>query len=341
MAGNNCLEFEKPIYELEKKIQELMQMGEEEKIDFSREINQLKQKCTQLKKEIYGHLSSWQRVQMARHPQRLYTRDYIKELMTNFVELHGDRLFSDDRAIVGGLARFEGQSVVVVGHQKGRTTQENLERNFGMPHPEGYRKGLRLMRLAEKFSFPVISFVDTPGAYPGIGAEERGQGEAIASNLKAMALLRVPFIVLIIGEGGSGGALAISVGDRLVMLENAIYSVISPEGCASILWRNAEKAGEAAETLKLTAHDLKELKVVDEVIPEPLGGVHRDPPFVIERLRKSIRKALKELSSLPVDKLLERRYQKFRKMGAFLEPGEKKQKRVQGCRKPRNVNSKN
>lgn len=319
MAEIEGLDFERSVIELEKKIAELKKLGTNEKVDFSQEIASLEKKCDELKKEIFGNLTPWQKVQLARHPQRPYTLDYINLVMSDFVELRGDRNFADDRAIVGGLAKFENETIVVIGHQKGRTLQENLERNFGMPHPEGYRKALRIMKLAEKFSFPVISFIDTPGAYPGIGAEERGQAEAIAQNLKTMSELKVPIIVVVIGEGGSGGALGIGVGDKILMLENAIYSVISPEGCASILWRDAAKAPEAAKALKLTARDLMELKVIDEIIAEPLGGVHRDIGFVGKQLAEKIKRYISELKNLPVEELLKKRYQKFRQLGEFVE----------------------
>jgi len=319
LAEIEGLDFERPVVELEKKIEELKNLSANEKIDFSQEITSLERKCEELKKEIFGNLTPWQKVQLARHPQRPYTLDYINLFMSDFVELRGDRNFADDRAIVGGIAKFENETVMVIGHQKGRTLQENMERNFGMPHPEGYRKALRIMKLAEKFSIPVISFIDTPGAYPGVGAEERGQAEAIAQNLKTMSELKVPIIVVIVGEGGSGGALGIGVGDKVLMLENAIYSVISPEGCASILWRDAAKAPEAAKALKLTARDLLELKVIDEIIDEPLGGAHRDIGFVGRQLAEKIKRYLSELKNLPVEDLLRKRYQRFRQLGEFVE----------------------
>jgi len=319
LAEIEGLDFERPVVELEKKIEELKNLSASEKVDFSQEITSLEGKCEELKKEIFGNLTPWQRVQLARHPKRPYTLDYINLLMSDFVELRGDRNFADDRAIVGGVAKFENEMVVVIGHQKGRILQENMERNFGMPHPEGYRKALRIMKLAEKFSISVISFIDTPGAYPGIGAEERGQAEAIAQNLKTMSELKVPIIVVIVGEGGSGGALGIGVGDKVLMLENAIYSVISPEGCASILWRDAAKAPEAAKALKLTARDLLELKVIDEIIDEPLGGAHRDIGFMGRQLAEKIKRYLSELKNLPVEELLRKRYQRFRQLGEFVE----------------------
>jgi acetyl-CoA carboxylase carboxyl transferase subunit alpha len=319
LAEIEGLDFEKPVVQLEKKIEELKSLDVNEKVNFSQEITSLKKKCEKLKKEIFGNLTPWQKVQLARHPQRPYTLDYINLLMSDFVELQGDRSFADDPAIVGGMAKFKEETVVVIGHQKGRTLQENMVRNFGMSHPEGYRKALRLMKLAEKFSIPIISFIDTPGAYPGIGAEERGQAEAIARNLKAMSELEIPIIVVVVGEGGSGGALGIGVGDKVLMLENAIYSVISPEGCASILWRDAAKASEAAKALKLTAQDLLELKVIDEIIDEPLGGVHRNIEFVGRQLEEKIKSYLNELKNLPVEELLRKRYQKFRLLGEFIE----------------------
>lgn len=319
MAEIEGLDFEKPVVELEKKIEELRSLGAANKVDFSKEIEGLEKKCDELKKEIFGNLTPWQKVQLARHPRRPYTLDYINLLMSDFVELQGDRAFADDPAIVAGMAKFKEETVVVIGHQKGRTLQENMVRNFGMSHPEGYRKTLRLMKMAEKFSMPVISFIDTPGAYPGIGAEERGQAEAIAHNLRSMSELEVPIIIVVVGEGGSGGALGIGVGDKVLMLENAIYSVISPEGCASILWRDAGKAPEAAKALKLTAQDLLELKVIDEIISEPLGGVHRDIGFVGKQLEEKIKKYVEELKKLPVEELLRKRYQKFRLLGEFIE----------------------
>jgi len=312
-----ALEFEKPIAELDSKIEELRSCAATEHMDFSEEIRTLEEKCEQLRRQIYGSLTPWQRVLIARHPQRLYTLDYIKALCSNFMELHGDRTFSDDASLVGGLATFEGRSVVVLGHQKGRTVQESMRRNFGMPHPEGYRKALRLMKLAEKFKKPVLCFIDTPGAYPGIGAEERGQARAIAVNLMEMAALKTPVICIVIGEGGSGGALAIGIGDRLLMCENAWYSVISPEGCAAILFRDATRAAEAATALKLTAPELKSLGIVDEIIPETQGGIHRDPAMTLEAIRASLIKNLDQLQGLSEEQLLDRRYQKFRSLGTW------------------------
>ncbi len=316
------LEFEKPIAELEKKIQELQSCEAGEHLDFSKEIRVLQGKLEQLKDQIYGAITPWQRVMIARHPQRPYTLDYIQAIFTNFIELHGDRTFSEDSALIGGLAFFEGMPVVVMGHQKGRTVQESMKRNFGMPHPEGYRKALRLMKLAEKFNRPVITLIDTPGAYPGVGAEERGQARAIAVNLLEMAGLKTPMVNIVIGEGGSGGALAIGMGDRLLMCENAWYSVISPEGCAAILFRDAARAQEAATALKLTAPELKNLNVVDDILPEARGGMHRDPSFTFEALKGALRRHLQEISALSLDQLLETRYQKFRTLGAWRDAAE-------------------
>ena len=314
-----ALEFEKPIAELENKIGELKSCAASEHMDFSDEIRTLEEKCEQLKRQIYGGLTPWQRVLIARHPQRPYTADYIKAFCTNFVELHGDRSFSDDASIIGGLALFEGRPVVVLGHQKGRTVQESMRRNFGMPHPEGYRKALRLMKLAEKFKRPVLCFIDTPGAYPGIGAEERGQARAIALNLMEMAALKTPIVCTIIGEGGSGGALAIGIGDRILMCENSWYSVISPEGCAAILFRDASRASEAATALKLTAPELKELGIIDEVIPEPQGGAHRDIAATALSLKAAILNQLNQLQAMTTEQLMNNRYQKFRSIGAWRE----------------------
>jgi acetyl-CoA carboxylase carboxyl transferase subunit alpha len=319
-----ALEFERPIAELEAKIHELKSCAATEQLDFKDELRILEEKCAQLKQQIYGNLSAWQRVMIARHPQRPYTLDYIKALCTNFVELHGDRTFSDDKALVGGLAFFEGRPVVIFGQQKGRDVQESMSRNFGMPHPEGYRKALRFMKLAEKFKRPIIAFIDTPGAYPGVGAEERGQARAIAQNLKEMTSLKVPMICVVIGEGGSGGALAIAMGDRILMMENAWYSVISPEGCAAILFRDATKAPQAADALKLTANELKSLGIIDEIIPEPMGGAHRDPGMVFEALRAVLLKHLNYLAAVPAEQLLQTRYQKFRSIGSFRESAAKK-----------------
>jgi acetyl-CoA carboxylase carboxyl transferase subunit alpha len=308
------LDFERPIVDLEKKIDELKQLTSDE-IDFSREIAKLEAKARKLQEKVFAELDPWQKVQLSRHPGRPYMLDYIAELFEDFVELHGDRAFADDESIVAGLARFGGRPVLVLGHQKGRSTKENLRRNFGMPRPEGYRKAIRLMELAERFGRPVLTFIDTPGAYPGIGAEERGQAEAIAYNLEVMARLGVPIIATVIGEGGSGGALAIGVADRIVMLEYSIYSVISPEPCSSILWRDPSHAAEAAEALKLTAADIHRLGIADEVVPEPPGGAHRDFKQAAALLGPVIARHLAELSSLSTAELLEARYRKYRAMG--------------------------
>jgi len=313
----NGLDFEKPIIELERKIQELKSFTDERKIDLSSEIKRLEAKLEKLKREIYSNLTAWQRVQIARHPQRPYTLDYINLMMSDFIQLHGERAFVDDKAIVGGPAKIEGEKVMVVGHQKGRDTKENLMRNFGCAHPEGYRKALRLMKLAEKFKLPIVVFIDTPGAYPGIGAEERGQAQAIALNLKEMAVIETLIVAFVIGEGGSGGALGIGVADKICVLENAYYSVISPEGCAAILWKNSAKAPEASETLKLTADELKERGIIDEVIPEPLGGAHREPEAMAKILKEAILRSIKELKGIPIEELLKRRYNKFRSIGVF------------------------
>jgi acetyl-CoA carboxylase carboxyl transferase subunit alpha len=316
------LDFESQIAELEDKIEQLRFVQDDSALDIADEISRLSKKSVALTKEVYSKLTPWQISQVSRHPQRPYTLDYIEHLFTDFEELHGDRVYADDKAIVGGLARFNGQSVMVIGHQKGRDTKEKIVRNFGMPRPEGYRKAMRLMRLAEKFGIPIMTFIDTPGAYPGVGAEERGQSEAIGRNLYEMTELRVPIICTVIGEGGSGGALALGVTDRILMLEYAIYSVISPEGCASILWRDPSKIGEAAAQLKLTAPDLVRLGICDEIIPEAAGGAHRNAAMTAAKLRASIKRHLRELSELSTTELLEQRYQKFRKMGAFVEtPG--------------------
>ena len=315
--SDTCLPFERPVIELEKKMNEL-RAASGEGIDLTGEINSVEKKLEKALKEIFNNLTPWQRVQVARHPLRPYTLDYVKYLTKDFLEFHGDRHFSDDRAIVSGFAKWGGgEPVCIIGHQKGRDTKENLLRSFGSAHPEGYRKAIRIMRLAEKFGRPIITFVDTPGAYPGIGAEERGQAEAIAYNLREMAGLTVPIIVIVIGEGGSGGALGIAVGDRIFVLENAYYSVISPEGCAAILWKETSRAPDAAKALKLTAQDLVELGVIDEVIKEPLGGAHRDFEQTAENIRKAVNKALEELKEIPKKELPEARYQKFRKMGVF------------------------
>src|SRR5690349_22468417 len=311
------IEIEQPIAELQQKIDELRYVHEDSAVDISDEISRLAKKSQQLTREIYGKLSAWQIAQVARHPQRPYTLDYINGMFSEFRELHGDRTFADDQSIIGGLARFNGQPCMVIGHQKGRDTKERAARNFGMSRPEGYRKALRLMKLAEKFGLPVFTFVDTPGAYPGIGAEERGQSEAIGRNIFEMAQLEVPIICTIIGEGGSGGALAISVGDQMLMLQYSIYSVISPEGCASILWKTAERAADAAEQLGITAHRLKALGLVDKIVNEPVGGAHRDPKQMAAFLKRALNDALRQVSDLSLRELLERRYERLQSYGRF------------------------
>ena len=313
------LDFEQDIAELEGKIEMLRSEKSESAVDISVEIALLEKKCQTLTKDTYAGLTPWQVAQVARHPQRPYTLDYLNLLSTDFEELHGDRTFADDHAIVGGLARFNGQPVMVIGHQKGHDTKEKLSRNFGMPRPEGYRKALRLMRLAEKFAIPIFTFIDTPGAFPGIDAEERGQSEAIGRNLYEMAELKTPIVVTVIGEGGSGGALAIGVGDVVQMLQFSTYSVISPEGCASILWKSAEKAGEAAEIMGITAARLKSLGLIDRVVPEPVGGAHRDPEGMARNLRKALQEALKQLAGVPIDTLLETRFSRLMSYGRVKE----------------------
>jgi len=313
------LEFEQPIADLETKIEELRFVQDDSALDISEEIARLQKKSQALTRDIYSKLTAWQIAQVARHPQRPYTLDYINGLFTDFEEMHGDRAYADDPAIVGGLARFGGQTAVVIGHQKGRDTKEKIHRNFGMPRPEGYRKALRLMKLAEKFGVPVFTFIDTPGAYPGVGAEERGQSEAIGRNLYAMAALKTPVICTVIGEGGSGGALAVAVGDATLMLQYSTYSVISPEGCASILWKSAERAAEAAETLGITATRLKALGLVDKVVNEPLGGAHRDPPLMMQSLKKALQESWRQLRDNPVDKLTEARFERLMGYGQFKE----------------------
>ena len=317
------LEFEQPIAELETRIEELRFVQDDSAVDISEEIQRLTKRSQSLTKDIYGKLTPWQVAQVARHPQRPFTLDYIQGLFTHFEELHGDRTFSDDASIVGGLARFNGEACVVVGHQKGRDTKEKIARNFGMPKPEGYRKALRLMKLAEKFGLPVFTFVDTPGAYPGIDAEERGQSEAIGRNLFEMARLRAPIIVSIIGEGGSGGALAIAVGDIILMMQYATYSVISPEGCASILWRSAEMAPDAAEALGITSSRLKTLGLIDKIVPEPVGGAHRDPQFAAQALKKALAEALKQLQEKKPKELVESRLERLMAHGKFKEATER------------------
>ena len=316
------LDFEQPIAELEQKIEELRFVQDDSAVDISQEIERLSKKSRELTKDIYAKLSAWQISKVARHPQRPYALDYVQAICTDFEEMHGDRAFADDAAIVGGLARFNGQSVMVIGHQKGRDTNDKIFRNFGMPRPEGYRKALRLMKLAEKFGVPLLTFVDTPGAYPGIGAEERGQSEAIGKNLYAMAGLRVPVVVSVIGEGGSGGALAIAVGDVTLMLQYSTYSVISPEGCAAILWKSADNAAEAAESLGITATRLKSLGVIDKVVAEPLGGAHRDHAEAAKNLKKAIQDSLRGLQDLSADALLERRQERWVNYGKFKELAE-------------------
>jgi acetyl-CoA carboxylase carboxyl transferase subunit alpha len=315
----NFLDFEQPIAELEAKIEELRYVGDDAEINISEEITRLEEKSRNLTKSIFAKLTPWQVSQLARHPQRPYTLDYVERIFTDFQELHGDRAYADDAAIVGGLARLEGRPVMIIGQQKGRDTQEKIRRNFGMPRPEGYRKALRLMRMAEKFGLPVLTFIDTPGAYPGIGAEERGQSEAIARNLFVMAELRAPILCTVIGEGGSGGALAIGVGDRVFMLQHGTYSVISPEGCSSILWKSADKAPEAAEALGITAERLKELGLIDGIIPEPLGGAHRDVDKMAATLKQSLIQHLDLLERTPVKKLLADRYQRLMSFGHVKE----------------------
>lgn len=313
------LEFEKPIRDLAKQLDSLHQQSIENHIDLSSEIAAIEKKIAATQREIYSSLTPWQRVQIARHPRRPYALDYITALMENFTELHGDRQFRDDRALIGGTAFFQGSSVVVIAQQKGRETKEKIARNFGMPQPEGYRKALRLMRLAEKFGIPVITFIDTPGAYPGIGSEERHVSEAIAVNLREMAMLKVPTVAVVVGEGGSGGALGIGVCDRVLVFENSYYSVISPEGCAAILWKDATAASRAAEALKLDAGTLQELGIVDEVVKEPFGGAHQDAAEASSSLKKALVKHLGELRKLDTDVLLEKRYERFRHLGVFTE----------------------
>ena len=323
MSKRHFLDFEQPVSELETKIEELRYVQSESAVDISEEIDRLGKKSLQLTKDIYAHLTPWQVTQIARHPQRPYTLDYVSEIFTDFQELHGDRAFADDLSIVGGLARFNGQPCMVLGHQKGRDTKERGLRNFGMSRPEGYRKALRLMKLAEKFGLPVFTFVDTPGAYPGIGAEERGQSEAIGRNIFEMAQLEVPIIVTIIGEGGSGGAIALAAGNAVLMYEHAIYSVISPEGCASILWKTAERASDAAEALGITAHRLKALGLVDKIVNEPVGGAQRDHKQMAAFLKRSLNDALRQVSDLKPKELLQRRYERLQAYGRFSDTKER------------------
>ena len=315
----NFLDFEQPIAELEAKIEELRYVGDDAEININEEISRLQKKCETLTRSIFSKLLPWQVSQLARHPQRPQSLDYVERIFTHYQELHGDRMYGDDKAIVGGLARLDGRPLMIIGHQKGRDTKAKLERNFGMPRPEGYRKALRLMKLAEKFGLPVVTFIDTQGAYPGVGAEERGQSEAIARNLIVMAELKTPIICTVIGEGGSGGALAIGVGDRMMMMEYGTYSVISPEGCASILWRSAERASEAAEALGLTADRLKEQNLIDEIIKEPLGGAHRDVGAAAASLKHSLSNALEHLCALTPDKLVDLRHRRLRAHGQYKE----------------------
>ncbi len=319
MASTYALDFEKPLQELERQIENLQKLGEEGKIDVAEEIRLLQVRLNTVRQEIYGALSPIQRVQVARHPRRPYTLDYLSTIFTDFIELHGDRLYRDDPSIVGGWARLGGLSVMVIGHQKGRDTKENLKRNFGMAHPEGYRKALRLMKMAAKFGAPVITLIDTPGAYPGLGAEERGQSEALARNILEMAALPTPIVAVVIGEGGSGGALALGTADRILMFENSVYSVISPEGCAAILWKDASQRERAADALKLTAQDLLKSKLIDEVLAEPMGGAHLDPDATGEALREALIRHVNELRKIRPEKLVRRRGDKFAAMGAFTE----------------------
>ncbi|MFQ5574031.1 MAG: acetyl-CoA carboxylase carboxyltransferase subunit alpha [Terriglobia bacterium] len=314
-----AFDFERPVVELEARLDELRQSPLAARPDIALEIQHLDREVQKLRKRVYSNLSPWQKVQMARHPERPRTLDYVRLIFSDFTEIRGDRSFRDDPAVVGGLGYLDHQSVVVVGHQKGRTAKANVERNFGMPHPEGYRKALRLVKLAEKFDLPVVSFVDTPGAFPGVGAEERGQAQAIATTIMEMSRVRTPIIVAVIGEGGSGGALALAVGDRIAMLEHSYYSVISPEGCASILWQNRSRTQDAAKALKMTAQDLDEFGVVDAVIPEPLGGAHRDLESVAFRLRKTLMEAVAQVKKIPLNVLLDERYHRFRNVGVFEE----------------------
>jgi len=315
----NFLPFEQPVAELEAKIEELRHVGDDNELNIAEEIEHLETKSRALTQQIFSALTPWQISQLSRHPQRPYFLDYVRRIFDDFQELHGDRAFADDSAIVGGLARLDGRSVVVIGHQKGRDTKEKIQRNFGMPRPEGYRKALRLMELAERFALPIYTFIDTPGAYPGVGAEERGQSEAIARNLQVMAGLRVPIIATVTGEGGSGGALAIGVGDRLMMLQFSTYSVISPEGCASILWKSADKAQLAAEAMAITSDKLHDLGLVDAVVPEPLGGAHRDVDTMAESLKRTLLESFSQLEPLSIDQLLAARYERIRGFGRFKE----------------------
>jgi acetyl-CoA carboxylase carboxyl transferase subunit alpha len=321
------LDFEKPIEELEIKIEDLKRLSDGKEIDISEEIKKLEKKVVELRTEIFSSLTPWQKTQIARHPERPYTLDYINMMASDFIELHGDRRYSDDPAIVAGMAKIKDIAVIIIGHQKGRGTKERIYRNFGQPHPEGYRKALRIMKIAEKFKKPIVTMIDTPGAFPGIGAEERGQAEAIAVNLMEMSRIKTPIISIVIGEGGSGGALALGVADRIYMLEHAIYSVISPEGCAAILWKKDGEVGvnefaKAAEALKLTAQDLLKFKIIDGIIPEPLGGAHRDPEVMSKNIADTIVNAINDLRLKPLSKLIEERYKRYRKIGSFAEEAE-------------------
>jgi acetyl-CoA carboxylase carboxyl transferase subunit alpha len=319
--AKHYLEFEKPLVELEREIEHLKRFSKGRPSHFNEQLSNLEDKLNRLKREIFSNLTGWQITQLARHIDRPKTSHYIQWMFENFTELHGDRNYGDDPAIVGGISKFNGRSVVLIGHQKGADAKEMARRNFGMPHPEGYRKALRLMKLAETFGKPILTMIDTPGAFPGVGAEERGQAQAIANNLKTMITLRTPIIATVIGEGGSGGALAIGIGDRVLMLEYSIYSVISPEGCAAILWKDGRKGEVAAESLKLTAHDLHQLGVIDEIVKEPLGGAHRDPETMAERLKGTVEHHLRGLERMDIEELLKLRYEKFRRMGTFIEDG--------------------
>ncbi len=315
----NFLDFEQPIAELEAKIEALRYVGDDAEININEEIGRLQDKSRSLTASIFANLNAWQVSQLARHPQRPYALDYIARIFTEFEELHGDRAYADDKATIGGVARLDGKPVMVIGQQKGRDTKEKIRRNFGMPRPEGYRKALRLMEMAERFRLPVLTFIDTPGAYPGIGAEERGQSDAIARNLFVLADLKTPVVCTVIGEGGSGGALAIGVGDRMLMLQYSIYSVISPEGCASILWKSADKAADAAEALGITSSRLKELQLIDAIIEEPLGGAHRDVDEIAQRVKQHLVEQLEQLNRLPTDQLIAARYQRLMSFGEFVE----------------------
>ncbi len=322
---NYSLDFEKPLHALEEQLGSLRKLSKEQKMDVSDEIEAIEKKFASTQKEIYSRLTAWQRIQLSRHPKRPYALDYIGAIFTHFTELHGDRNFGDDRALIGGFAFFEGKPLMIIAQQKGRDTKEKIRRNFGMPQPEGYRKALRLMKMAAKFDIPIICFIDTPGAYPGVKSEERHVSEAIAVNLREMSMLKVPIIAIVIGEGGSGGALGIGVADRILILENAYYSVISPEGCAAILWKDRAAAPLAAEALKITSHDLEKLGVVDDVVDEPLGGAHRNPERTFQKVESALKKSLSELREVSKKDLLELRYQKFRKMGVFEEVKEAKE----------------